>query len=81
VTHDRYFLDRVATRIVELSRGQFASYDGNYTDYLISRAERQAAEEAQEKKRQKFLKRELAWVRSGVQARTHEIRRTDEPVF
>jgi ATP-binding cassette subfamily F protein uup len=69
VTHDRYFLDRVATRIVELSRGQFASYDGNYTDYLISRAERLAAEEAQEKKRQKFLKRELAWVRSGVQAR------------
>jgi ATP-binding cassette subfamily F protein uup len=69
VTHDRYFLDRVATRIVELSRGQFASYDGNYTEYLISRAERQAAEEAQEKKRQKFLKRELAWVRSGVQAR------------
>jgi ATP-binding cassette subfamily F protein uup len=69
VTHDRYFLDRVATRIVELARGQFASYDGNYTDYLISRAERQAAEEAQEKKRQKFLKRELAWVRSGVQAR------------
>jgi ATP-binding cassette subfamily F protein uup len=69
VTHDRYFLDRVATRIVELARGQFFSYDGNYTDYLISRAERQAAEEAQEKKRQKFLKRELAWVRSGVKAR------------
>jgi ATP-binding cassette subfamily F protein uup len=69
VTHDRYFLDRIATRIVELSRGQFHSYDGNYTDYLLSRAERQAAEEAQEKKRQKFLKRELAWVRSGVQAR------------
>jgi len=69
VTHDRYFLDRIATRIVELSRGHFHSYDGNYTDYLLARAERQAAEESQEKKRQKFLKRELAWVRSGVQAR------------
>ena len=48
VTHDRYFLDRVATRIVELSRGKFVSYDGNYTDYLLSRAQRQAVEEAQE---------------------------------
>ncbi len=69
VTHDRYFLDRVTTRIVELVRGQFQSYDGNYTDYLLARAERQSAEEAQEAKRQKFLKRELLWVRSGVQAR------------
>src|SRR6266446_5999132 len=40
VTHDRYFLDRVATRIVELSRGEFTSYDGNYTDYLLARARR-----------------------------------------
>jgi ATP-binding cassette subfamily F protein uup len=69
VTHDRYFLDRVTTRIVELTRGQFLSYDGNYTDYLLSRAERMASEEAQEHKRQKFLKNELAWVRSGVRAR------------
>jgi ATP-binding cassette subfamily F protein uup len=69
VTHDRYFLDRVATKIVELSRGQFFSYAGSYTDYLVARAERQAAEEAQERKRQKFLKRELLWVRSGVKAR------------
>ena len=69
VTHDRYFLDRVTTRIVELARGQFHSYDGNYTDYLLSRAERQAAEEAQERKRQKFLKNELLWVCSGVRAR------------
>jgi ATP-binding cassette subfamily F protein uup len=69
VTHDRYFLDRIATRIVELSRGQFHSYEGNYTEYLLARAERQAAEEAQEHRRQKFLKRELAWVRSGVEAR------------
>jgi ATP-binding cassette subfamily F protein uup len=69
VTHDRYFLDRVATRIVELSRGQFQSYDGTYTDYLLARAQRQAVEEMQEHKRQKFLKRELEWVRRGPRAR------------
>src|SRR6266404_8872848 len=69
VTHDRYFLDRVATRVVELSRGKFYSYAGNYTDYLLAQAERQAVEEMQEKKRQKFLKRELAWVRKAPRAR------------
>jgi ATPase subunit of ABC transporter with duplicated ATPase domains len=69
VTHDRYFLDRVATRLVELSRGRFYSYPGNYTDYLLARAERQGVEETQEKKRQKFLKRELAWVRKAPRAR------------
>ncbi|MBA3386044.1 MAG: ATP-binding cassette domain-containing protein [Chthoniobacterales bacterium] len=69
VTHDRYFLDRVATRIVELSRGKFHGYEGNYTDYLLARAQRQAVEEMQERKRQKFLKRELEWVRRGPQAR------------
>jgi ATP-binding cassette subfamily F protein uup len=69
VTHDRYFLDRVATRILELARGKFSSFEGNYTDYLIARAERQAVEEMQEHKRQKFLKRELAWVRKAPRAR------------
>ena len=69
VTHDRYFLDRVATRIVELSRGQFTSYDGNYTDYLLARVQRKAVEEMQEHKRQKFLKRELQWVRQAPRAR------------
>src|ERR1041385_3453331 len=69
VTHDRYFLDRVATRIIELARGKFSSFEGNYTDYLIARAERQAVEEMQERKRQKFLKRELAWVRKAPRAR------------
>jgi ATP-binding cassette subfamily F protein uup len=69
VTHDRYFLDRIATRVLELSRGKFYSYEGNYTDYLLARAERQAVEEMQEHKRQKFLKRELAWVRKAPRAR------------
>ena len=69
VTHDRYFLDRIATRIVELANGEFISHAGNYTDYLEAKAERQSAEEQQDKKRQKFLKRELEWVRKGPRAR------------
>src|SRR5438477_7062540 len=69
VTHDRYFLARVATPLLELSRGEFTSYDGNYTDYLLARAQRQAVEEAQEHQRQKFLKRELQWVRKAPRAR------------
>jgi ATP-binding cassette subfamily F protein uup len=69
VTHDRYFLDRIATRVLELSRGKFHSYEGNYTDYLVARAQREAVEEMQEHKRQKFLKRELAWVRKAPRAR------------
>jgi ATP-binding cassette subfamily F protein uup len=70
VTHDRYFLDRVTNCIVELANGKFFSYAGNYTDYLVSKAERQAAEENIEHKRQMFLKRELDWVRRGPKART-----------
>ena len=70
VTHDRYFLDRVATTIVELSNGTFYSYTGNYTDYLLAKAERQASEELVEHKRQMFLRRELEWVRRGPKART-----------
>jgi ATP-binding cassette subfamily F protein uup len=69
VTHDRYFLDRIATRIVELSRGKFIGYEGNYTDYLAARAERKASEDLQEHKRQRFLQRELEWVRRGPKAR------------
>lgn len=69
VTHDRYFLDRVVTRIAELSNGTFYFYNGNYTDYLLERAERQSVEEMQEKKRKQFLVRELAWVRKAPRAR------------
>ncbi|HET7624771.1 MAG TPA: ABC-F family ATP-binding cassette domain-containing protein [Verrucomicrobiae bacterium] len=68
VTHDRYFLDRVAGRIVELSDGKFFSHNGNYTDYLLAKAERQAADATIEHKRQMFLKKELAWVRTGPRA-------------
>ena len=69
VTHDRYFLDRIATRIVELSLGVFFSHQGNYTDYLINKAERQAVKETEERKRQNFLRRELDWVKRGPRAR------------
>jgi len=69
VTHDRYFLDRVATRIVELTRGKFIGYEGNYSDYLAARAERKASEDLQEHKRERFLQRELEWVRRGPRAR------------
>ncbi len=70
VTHDRYFLDRITNMIVELANGTFYSYTGNYTDYLLAKAERQATEEVTEHKRQMFLRRELEWVRRGPQART-----------
>jgi ABC transport system ATP-binding/permease protein len=69
VTHDRYFLDRVATRIVELKSGKFYSYPGNYRQFLETKAEREANEESQEHRRQKFLKAELEWVRRGPSAR------------
>lgn len=69
VTHDRYFLDRIANRIVELSAGNFYSHAGNYTEYLVNKAERQEIQEIEEKKRQQFLRRELEWIRSGPRAR------------
>src|SRR3954468_13213779 len=70
VTHDRYFLDRITNSIAELANGRFFSYDGNYTDYLVGKAEREAAEEVVEHKRQMFLRRELEWVRRGPKAQT-----------
>jgi len=68
VTHDRYFLDRVVNRMVELCDGKFWTHDGNYTDYLLDKAERQAADAVVEHKRQMFLKKELEWVRTGPRA-------------
>ncbi len=69
VTHDRYFLDRVVNRIVELDRRQLVSYPGNYSDYLEERARRQEQLAAMEQKRQKLLKNELEWVRRSPMAR------------
>ena len=78
VTHDRYFLDQVATGIAELAAGTCLRYEGNYTDYLLARAERRTVAEQQERKRQKFLDRELAWIRRGPSARrTKSVDRID----
>jgi ATP-binding cassette subfamily F protein uup len=70
VTHDRYFLDEVTGTIAELSEGTFYTYTGNYTEYLLGKAEREAVAEVNEHKRQMFLRRELDWVRRGPKART-----------
>jgi ATP-binding cassette subfamily F protein uup len=74
VTHDRYFLDRVVNRIVELCDGKFWWHEGNYTDYLLARAERQAADAVVEHKRQMFLRKELEWVRRGPRAQRKKAR-------
>jgi ATP-binding cassette subfamily F protein uup len=70
VTHDRYFLDVIATRIIELADGRCYSHPGNYTAYLESKAARQQIAEQTERRRQRFLREELEWVRAGVKART-----------
>jgi ABC transport system ATP-binding/permease protein len=70
VTHDRYFLDRVATRILEIDRGQLYAYDGGYTRFLELQAERLAGESSRERARQMFIRRELDWIRRGPAART-----------
>jgi len=69
VTHDRYFLDSIANRIVELVNGECYSHDGNYDDFLLDKAERETQLETEERKRNSFLRRELAWVRRGARAR------------
>mgnify|MGYP001823785535 CR=1 FL=1 len=74
VTHDRYFLDVIATRIVEIDQGLCFSHEGNYTAYLESKAIRQQIAEQSERKRQAFLRHELQWVRAGVKARTTKAR-------
>ena len=68
VTHDRYFLNVIATRIIELDGGRAYSHPGNYTAYLESKAIRQQIAELSERRRQRFLKFELEWVRSGARA-------------
>ena len=68
VTHDRYFLDRLATRVIELDQGRCFSHPGNYTAYLEAKAARQQIAEQAERRRQRFLRSELEWVRAGVRA-------------
>ena len=82
VTHDRYFLDRVVTRTIELDKGQLYEYTGNYSDFLEQKANRREAQTAIEAKRQNLYRRELAWIRRGARARTTKqkarIQRFDE---
>lgn len=70
ITHDRYFLDRVSNRILELDRGKLYSYEGNYSLFLEKKSERMAVESSMEEKRQKLILKELQWVRRGAKART-----------
>jgi len=69
VTHDRYFLDNVASWILELERGKGLPFEGNYTSWLEQKSKRLAVEEKQESARQRTLKRELEWVRMAPKAR------------
>ena len=70
VTHDRYFLDRVTNRIIELDEGRLYTYTGNYSSFLEAKAVRVEQEQASELKRQNLYRRELAWIRRGAKART-----------
>lgn len=81
VTHDRYFLDGIATRIVELADGQCYSHPGNYTAYLESKAARQQIAEQAERRRQRFLRIELEWVRAGVRAQRSKSRHRLESFY
>jgi len=84
VTHDRYFLDRVATRILEIDRGRMFAYEGGYSRFLEAQAARLEAESARERARRGFVRRELEWIRRGAKARTTKqkarIDRFDEAV-
>lgn len=70
VTHDRYFLDRVSNRIVEIDKGKIYSYPGNYSEFVRLKEARQNIELASERKRQSILRTELAWLARGARARS-----------
>ena len=70
VTHDRYFLDRVTNRIVEIDNGSLYSYNANYERFLEFKEERFNIETAQDRKRQSILRKEIEWIRRGAKARS-----------
>lgn len=70
ITHDRYFLDRIANEILELYKGKLYSYEGNYSKYLEQKLDRLNKMEAKEQKRQSLIKSELKWIRRGAKARS-----------
>ena len=91
VTHDRYFLDSVSDRIIEIDKGKIYSYQTNYSGYLELKAAREEDMLASERKRQSILRKELEWVKRGARARTtkqkarleryEELKNADAPVF
>ncbi|HWH70151.1 MAG TPA: ATP-binding cassette domain-containing protein, partial [Candidatus Sulfotelmatobacter sp.] len=81
VTHDRYFLDVIATRIIELADGRSFAHPGNYTAYLESKAIRQRIADQTERRRQRFLREELDWVRAGVRAQRSKPRHRLEQFY
>lgn len=70
ITHDRYFLDRVVTKIMELDKGHLYIYEGNYTHHIEKKLERQELASSMERKRQNLYRQELAWIKRGARART-----------
>lgn len=70
VTHDRYFLDSVTNRIIELDKGKIYSYQEKYSGYLQRKAEREASDKASERKRQSILRKEIEWMQRGARARS-----------
>lgn len=74
VTHDRWFLDQVATRMWDVQRGAVHEYEGGYSDYVFARAERERIAQQEEAKRQNLVRKELAWLRRGAPARTSKPR-------
>jgi len=72
VTHDRYFLDRVTTRILEVDRGAVQAFDGNYAYYLEKKEAQESARAVEGQKREMLIRRELAWLRRGAKARTRK---------
>ncbi|KAF4405402.1 ABC-F family ATP-binding cassette domain-containing protein [Streptomyces lycii] len=74
VTHDRWFLDQVATRMWDVQRGAVHEYEGGYSDYVFARAERERIAATEETKRQNLMRKELAWLRRGAPARTSKPR-------
>jgi ABC transport system ATP-binding/permease protein len=74
VTHDRWFLDQVCTRMWDVQRGSVFEYEGGYSDYVFARAERERIAATEEAKRQNLVRKELAWLRRGAPARTSKPR-------
>ncbi|AQW52926.1 ABC-F family ATP-binding cassette domain-containing protein [Streptomyces violaceusniger] len=74
VTHDRWFLDQVCTRMWDVQRGAVHEYEGGYSDYVFARAERERIAASEETKRQNLMRKELAWLRRGAPARTSKPR-------